>query len=89
MAKRQTNIDAYVAVRLRAARIASGMSQEELGRRIGVTFQQLQKYEHGINRVSAGRLYEISIALDLPITHFFDGAPKLNKRRKQKSDREV
>jgi transcriptional regulator with XRE-family HTH domain len=57
------------------------MSQDELGRRIGVTFQQLQKYEHGINRISAGRLYEISVVLDLPIAHFFEGAPKLTKRR--------
>ena len=53
-------IDAYVAERVRAARIKSGMSQAKLGDLVGVTFQQIQKYENGINRISAGRLYQIS-----------------------------
>jgi transcriptional regulator with XRE-family HTH domain len=77
--KRQTNIDAYVAERFRAARIQSGMSQEKLGDQIGVTFQQIQKYENGTNRISSGRLYQISTVLDLSITYFFDGAPKPKK----------
>jgi transcriptional regulator with XRE-family HTH domain len=74
-----TNIDPYVAVRVRAARIKSGMSQEKLGDLVGVTFQQIQKYENGINRNSAGRLYQISAVLGLPIMSFFEGAPKLKK----------
>jgi transcriptional regulator with XRE-family HTH domain len=74
-----TNIDAYVAERVRAARIKSGMSQEKLGDLVGVTFQQIQKYENGINRISAGRLYQISAVLGLPIMFFFAGAPKLKK----------
>jgi transcriptional regulator with XRE-family HTH domain len=79
MPKRQTNIDAHVAERIRVARIAVGMSQEVLGGKLGVSFQQVQKYERGTNRVSAGRLYQIAQILNLPITHFFEGAPKVKK----------
>jgi transcriptional regulator with XRE-family HTH domain len=79
MPKRQTNIDAHVAQRVRAARLSSGMAQEKLADKIGVTFQQVQKYENGTNRISAGRLYQISIALEVPITYFFEEAPKLRK----------
>lgn len=77
--KRQTNIDALVAERVRAARIAAGLTQERLANKIGVAFQQVQKYENGTNRISAGRLYLISIALDVPIERFFEGAPKPKK----------
>jgi transcriptional regulator with XRE-family HTH domain len=55
------------------------MSQEKLGDLVGVTFQQIQKYENGSNRISAGRLYQVSAVLELPIMFFFEGAPKLKK----------
>jgi transcriptional regulator with XRE-family HTH domain len=76
MRAQRNNIDSYVAERIRAVRIASGMSQENLGNKLGVTFQQIQKYERGTNRVSAGRLYHIATIFDLPIAYFFEGAPK-------------
>lgn len=76
---RRNNIDEYVAERIRTARIASGMSQGELGGKLGISFQQVQKYENGTNRVSAGRLYHIAVIFDLPIPHFFEGAPKLKR----------
>jgi transcriptional regulator with XRE-family HTH domain len=50
------------------------LTQEKLGELLGLTFQQVQKYEKGVNRVSAGRLYKISAVLEVPITYFFDGA---------------
>jgi transcriptional regulator with XRE-family HTH domain len=74
--KRASPVDLHVAKRLRAARLAAGLSQESVADKPGVTFQQLQKYENGINRISAGRLYQISAALGLPITYFFDGLAK-------------
>ena len=50
-----------------------GLSQQQFAKMIGVTYQQVNKYEHGTNRVSAGRLYEIARALDVPITYFYEG----------------
>src|SRR5947209_12813103 len=64
-----------VADRIKAARIAADMSQEALGDASGVTFQQIQKYERGTNRVSADRLHQIADALGKPISYFFDDAP--------------
>ena len=52
-----------------------GISQERLGAAIGLTFQQVQKYERGINRIGAGRLHALSCALDVPVSYFFDGLP--------------
>jgi transcriptional regulator with XRE-family HTH domain len=63
--------DIEVGQRIRARRMAKGMSQTELGEMLGVTFQQVQKYEKGINRVGAGRLVRVAEALDAPITFFF------------------
>jgi transcriptional regulator with XRE-family HTH domain len=60
-----------IGTRIREARVAFGMTQETLGARIGVTFQQLQKYETGKNRVSADRLYFIAQVLGVPITYFY------------------
>lgn len=57
---------------LRHARQTQGISQQELGRRIGVTFQQIQKYEAGENRLSVWRLCQIAAVLEIPITYFFD-----------------
>src|ERR1700704_5770468 len=63
--------DIEVGQRIRARRMAQGMSQTELGEMLGVTFQQVQKYEKGINRVGAGRLVRVGEALDVPVSFFF------------------
>jgi transcriptional regulator with XRE-family HTH domain len=66
-------IDMFVGRRVRAMRKERRISQTELGRRIGVSFQQVQKYERGANRVSASKLYEIAKTLQVPVSFFFDG----------------
>ncbi len=66
-------IDKHVGKRLRLRRTILGISQDVLGNAVGVTFQQIQKYERGINRVSASRLFEIAKALDVPVNFFFEG----------------
>lgn len=71
-------MDGYVGSRIAARRTALGLSQGALARAVGVTFQQLQKYESGANRVSAGRLHAISQALAAPITDFFPAATVLS-----------
>jgi transcriptional regulator with XRE-family HTH domain len=68
-------IDKHVGGRVRMQRMLLGMSQEKLGDAIGLTFQQVQKYEKGANRVSASRLQQISDVLGVPVTFFFDDAP--------------
>lgn len=69
--KRVTVIDAHVGKQLKLRRINLGMSQQELGKLLNMKFQQVQKYEKGINRLSAGKLYEISKILNTPFTYFF------------------
>ncbi|NEO27718.1 MAG: helix-turn-helix transcriptional regulator [Kamptonema sp. SIO4C4] len=71
-AKTPSHVDHQVGRRIRQARRDAKLTQEQLGNMIGLTFQQVQKYEKGVNRVSAGTLYEISQVLDLPISWFFD-----------------
>lgn len=65
--------DKKIGLRVRSRRLEIGMSQECLADLIGVTFQQVQKYEKGVNRISAGRLHDISLALACPVGDFFDG----------------
>ncbi len=65
-------VDTHVGQRLRIRRNMLGITQGDLGDKIGLTFQQIQKYERGANRISASRLFEISRALDVPITFFFE-----------------
>ncbi|AVM74531.1 helix-turn-helix domain-containing protein [Magnetospirillum gryphiswaldense] len=65
-------IDTHVGARLRLRRTLMGLSQTELAKSVGLTFQQVQKYESGANRISASRLYHISEALDVPVSFFFD-----------------
>lgn len=65
-------VDALVGARIRLRRTLLGMSQEKLGAALGLTFQQVQKYERGANKVGASRLYEMSRVLDVPIGFFFD-----------------
>jgi len=64
-------IDVQVGRRLRAQRVLLGLSQEKLGDAVGLTFQQVQKYERGANRISASRLYELARALNIPVSYFF------------------
>jgi transcriptional regulator with XRE-family HTH domain len=72
--KKQANpIDAQVGSRVRIRRMLIGMSQERLGDLLGLTFQQVQKYEKGVNRIVAGRLYEVSRILGVPIDFFYEG----------------
>src|SRR5207248_6869694 len=66
-------IDDHVGARIRERRIMLGLTQQQLADLIGVTYQQAHKYERGINRVSAGRLYEIAQVLSVPVGYFFDG----------------
>lgn len=75
MQKKSTPMDQLVGSRIRLRRLALGMSQEKLGEHLGVTFQQVQKYEKGVNRVGASRLQRISEVLNAPISFFFEGAP--------------
>src|SRR5690606_10979713 len=65
-------IDIHVGKRLRLRRSILGLSQEKLAEELGITFQQVQKYEKGINRVSASRLYEVGKVLTVPVSFFFD-----------------
>jgi transcriptional regulator with XRE-family HTH domain len=73
MTKKANPIDGQVGNRVRIRRMLIGMSQEKLGDLLGLTFQQVQKYEKGINRIGAGRLFEIARILDVPIDFFYDG----------------
>jgi transcriptional regulator with XRE-family HTH domain len=67
-------IDDHIGALIRERRTMLGLSQQQFAKMIGVTYQQTHKYEYGINRVTAGRLYEIACALDVPITYFYEGA---------------
>jgi transcriptional regulator with XRE-family HTH domain len=77
-------VDRHVGTRLREKRHELGMTQETLGNALGVTFQQVQKYERGTNRVSAGRLFSLANLLDVEVSYFFEGlAVGAAKRRKR------
>jgi transcriptional regulator with XRE-family HTH domain len=79
MAKKAPNpIDKHVGSRVRMRRMMLGMSQEKLGDALALTFQQVQKYEKGTNRIGASRLQQISQILQVPVAFFFEGAPSLN-----------
>lgn len=65
-------IDVHVGARVRLRRTLLGMSQEKLGEAIGLTFQQVQKYERGANRIGASRLFDLSRVLDVPVAYFFE-----------------
>jgi transcriptional regulator with XRE-family HTH domain len=69
---RANSIDEHVGLQLRQRRALLGLSQEKLAEQVGITFQQIQKYENGANRVSASRLYEFSKVLEIPVNFFFD-----------------
>jgi len=73
--QRATEVDAHVGQRIRQRRTQLGLSQTALGQALGVTFQQVQKYEKGVNRVGSSRLAQIAEVLQVPIESFFEGAP--------------
>ena len=76
MAKKTPNpIDKHVGSRVRMRRMMLSMSQEKLGDALGLTFQQVQKYEKGTNRIGASRLQQIATVLSVPVSFFFEGAP--------------
>jgi transcriptional regulator with XRE-family HTH domain len=76
MAKKQpSSVDAHVGSRVRLRRMLIGMSQEKLGELLGLTFQQVQKYEKGANRIGASRLFDISTILNVPVQYFFEELP--------------
>ena len=75
MKKVPNPIDKHVGSRVRMRRVLLGMSQEKLGEALSLTFQQVQKYEKGTNRIGASRLQQISKTLNVPPAYFFDGAP--------------
>jgi transcriptional regulator with XRE-family HTH domain len=66
-------VDVHVGGRVRLRRVFLGYSQEKLANALGLTFQQIQKYERGANRISASKLYELSRILSVPVTYFFEG----------------
>ncbi len=73
-------VDVHVGGRVKARRTLIGMSQTELGKHVGVTFQQFQKYEKGMNRIAASRLWVISLVLGRPISWFFEGIGKQKRK---------
>jgi len=74
-------IDVHVGARLRLCRKSQGMSQGALASQLGMTFQQVQKYERGVNRISASVLFTIAQVLQVPVSYFFDGLPGQSEHR--------
>lgn len=81
MKKAPDPVDRHVGHRVRVRRLLIGVSQERLGDALGVTFQQIQKYEKGANRISASRLRQISEMLGVPVSFFYEGAPRQDGTR--------
>jgi transcriptional regulator with XRE-family HTH domain len=79
--KSATKTDKRVGNNIRARRLAMGMTQEQLGKKLGVTFQQIQKYEVGANRIGSGRLFQIAELLKTPLGSFYSGEEKQTKLR--------
>lgn len=76
--KKERKLDAYIGARVRMRRLMLNMSQEALSGKLGVTFQQVQKYEKGLNRISASRLFELAQALRVPVSYFYDGMDEMD-----------
>lgn len=73
------SVDVHVGKRLQLRRSLLGLSQEKLGEAVGLTFQQIQKYEKGLNRISSGKLFQFSNILDVPVQYFFDALEGMNQ----------
>ena len=86
--QRANAADRHVGARIRERRVMMGLSQQQLARMVGVTYQQAHKYERGLNRISAGRLFEIAQVLGVPVSYFFEGlrtdtaSPDLSPRQR-------
>jgi transcriptional regulator with XRE-family HTH domain len=90
MPKKSPNLtDKHVGSRVRMRRMMLDMSQTELGNNIGLTFQQVQKYEKGTNRIGAGRLHEIARILKVPISFFFEGSPREPGEQRGRGDTDL
>lgn len=81
--------DVHIGSRIRLRRTLMGLSQESLGEALGVTFQQVQKYERGVNRVSASRLFELAQVLDVPVGFFYDGQPQVELSKEEPTGEEL
>jgi len=79
-------IDKHVGSRVRMRRVTVGLSQEKVAHALGLTFQQVQKYEKGTNRISSSRLHQLARILEVPIPFFFDGAPQQPARSQDKAE---
>lgn len=79
-------VDVHVGARVRARRTLLGLSQQRLGTELDLTFQQVQKYEQGTNRIGASRLYELSRILDVPVGYFFEDMPEELAGRRTRAD---
>ncbi len=88
LGQRANAADRHVGSRIRERRIMMGLSQQQLARMIGVTYQQAHKYERGLNRISAGRLFEISQVLGVAVSWFFDGLSATAEPRQEVSQRQ-
>jgi transcriptional regulator with XRE-family HTH domain len=86
MAKVPNPIDVHVGSRVRMRRMMLNLSQEKLGDALGLTFQQVQKYEKGVNRIGASRLQQLAQILQVPIAFFFEGAPQSVQTRQPADD---
>lgn len=80
-----TNVDIHVGQRVRQRRTLLGITQEALADKLGMTFQQVQKYEYGTNRIGAGRLYQLSQVLQMPVSYFFEGLDRKERAREASS----
>ena len=78
MKKSPNPVDKHVGSRMRTRRLLAGMSQEKLGEALGITFQQIQKYEKGTNRISASRLQQAAKVLAVPVDYFYEGGPQFD-----------
>jgi transcriptional regulator with XRE-family HTH domain len=78
-------VDVHVGKRVRHRRWLTGMTQQQLAEKVGIKFQQIQKYETGANRISASRLWDIADALDVPVSFFFEGLDEVDKSDSGKS----
>ena len=76
---KQTALDTYIGARLRLRRLLLGMSQENLADQLSITFQQVQKYEKGANRISSARLFEIAKSLSVPVNYFYEGLEQTDR----------
>src|SRR5580704_14977526 len=81
--KSSNPIDTHVGARVRSRRMMLKMSQTKLGEQLGVTYQQIQKYEKGVNRIGAGRLQELAGILEVSVEYFFEGAPQIFPGRRK------